>query len=234
MPDLAPHAATFFVVLFHLSNLFAFVSFLLRDQMKLRLLMGLSLAMQAAYYFTIPGGPLFDSLFWKVVSFIANLGVILIILKDNLDVGIPTYLRNLFVRLKVLTPGQFRKLVAQTTRVEGHRQAILSEGMRPDRLYFLLEGEAHVIKNRQSTTIKAGTFLGEVAFLSDLPASATVILNPGAVAVSWRSEALHALMRKDAFIDIAMRGFFNHDLAMKVARSAPVVPRSYLASAASN
>jgi hypothetical protein len=51
-----------------------------------------------------------------------------------------------------------------------------------------------------------------------------VVLDEGAECIAWNRAALLQLMKKDAAIDIAMRGFFNHDLAHKVARSVPIAP----------
>ncbi len=213
-----------FVLLFHLSNLLAFLAFLLRDQLQLRLLMAISLFLQAMYYYAVPGGPLFDPLFWKVVSFLANMVMIVLVFGGRLDFGIPQDLRALFDKMAVLTPGQFRKLTARTVRVTGGGSAILTEGMKPDRLYYLLKGDVQIIKNRQTVKLEAGAFLGEIAFLSELPASATVVLNEGAECIAWNRAALLQMMKKDAALDIAMRGFFNHDLAYKVARSVPIAP----------
>ena len=214
-----PIFGSIFVLLFHFSNLMAFLAFLLRDQLQLRLLMGVSLFLQGLYYYSVPGGPLFDPLFWKVVSFLANIVMIALVFGGRLDFGIAEDLRPLFDRIAVLTPGQFRKLTARTVRVPGGGAAILTEGMK---LYYLLKGEAQIIKNRQTTTLQSGAFLGEIAFLSDLPASATVVLKEGAECIAWNRAALLQMMKKDAAIDIAMRGFFNHDLAYKVARSVPI------------
>ena len=95
----------------------AFLAFLLRDQLQLRLLMGLSLFLQALYYYAIPGGPLFDPLFWKVVSFVANLVMIVLVFGGKLDFGIPEDLRILYDKMAVLSPGQFRKLISRTERI---------------------------------------------------------------------------------------------------------------------
>jgi hypothetical protein len=216
------HWSNIYVLLFHISNLVAFLAFLLRDQLQLRLLMGASLFLQGLYYFAVPGGPIFDPLFWIVVSFTANIVMIVLVFGGKLDFGIPEDLRPLFERMAVLSPGQFRKLVARTVRVSDADMAIITEGMKPDRLYYLLKGEAKVIKNRQTSHIQPNTFLGEIAFLSDMPASATVVLSPGAECIAWNRAALIQLMKKEPSIDIAMRGFFNHDLAYKVARSVPI------------
>jgi Cyclic nucleotide-binding domain len=217
-----------FVLLFHVSNLAAFLAFLLRDQLRLRLVMAVSLFLQGLYYYSVPGGPMVDPLFWKIVSFLANILMIALVFGGGLDFGIPEDLRELYDKIAVLTPGQFRRLVAKTVRVEGTGSAILTEGMKPDRLYYLLRGDAQIIKNRQTSALQASAFLGEIAFLSDLPASATVVLNAGAECIAWNRAALLQLMRKDPAIDIAMRGFFNHDMAYKVARSVPIAPAPVL------
>jgi CRP-like cAMP-binding protein len=211
-----------FTLLFHVSNLMAFLAFLLRDQLQLRLLMAVSFFLQGMYYFAVPGGPLFDPLFWKIVSFAANLGMIILVFGGKLDFGVPQDLRGLFDKIKVLSPGQFRQLISRSRRVLGTGAAILVDGERPTHLYFLLKGEAQIIKRGQSTSLPSGIFLGEIAFLNDTAASATVVLPPGSECVVWDSKELKQLLRKDNAINIAMRGVFNSDLAQKLAASLPI------------
>lgn len=211
-----------FTLLFHFSNLLAFLSFLLRDQLQLRLLMAVSLFLQGMYYFALPGGPLFDPLFWKVVSFVANVGMILLVFGGRLDFGIPADLRGLFEKISVLSPGQFRRLIAHTQRHTGAEETILKAGQMPARLYFLLKGQALLIKTGQRATINPGVFLGEIAFLNNTTASGTVVLHKDAECISWDSAQLRHLMRRDKTFDIAMRGIFNSDLAQKVANSLPL------------
>ena len=214
-------AATLFTVLFHASNLMAFLAFLLRDQLQLRLMMAVSLFLQGLYYYAIPGGPFFDPLFWKVVSFAANLLMIVLVFGGRVDFGIPQDMRGLFEKISVLSPGQFRKLVKLSTRTTASDTPLLIEGQHPTDLHYLLKGQCGIEKANTSHTIGAGIFLGEIAFLNNAPASATVQLLEGAECVTWNSEELKALMRKDKAIDIAMRGVFNHDLAAKLASSVP-------------
>jgi Popeye protein conserved region len=210
-----------FTALFHASNLMAFLAFLLRDQLQLRLMMAVSLFLQGLYYYAIPGGPFFDPLFWKVVSFAANLLMIVLVFGGKLDFGIPQDLRPLYEKIKVLSPGQFRKLVKLSTRSTGGSKPLLVENEMPDALHYLLKGQATLSKGSSHHVISASVFLGEIAFLNDATASATVTLREGAECVSWESAALKALMRKDKAIDIALRGVFNHDLAAKLASSVP-------------
>jgi hypothetical protein len=215
-----------FTALFHISNLMAFLAFLLRDQLQLRLMMAVSLFLQGLYYYAIPGGPFFDPLFWKVVSFIANMAMIVLVFGGKLDFGIPADLRSLYEKIRVLTPGQFRKLAKITSRTSVHDKPLLTENERPAQIFYLLKGGARITKAHQSQTIAPGVFLGEIAFLNGSKASATVQLLPDSLCACWDTATLHKLMKSDKSIDIAMRGTFNHDLAAKVAASMPLTPTS--------
>jgi Cyclic nucleotide-binding domain len=211
-----------FTALFHFSNLMAFLAFLLRDQLQLRLMMAVSLFLQGLYYYAIPGGPFFDPLFWKLVSFAANMAMIILVFGGKLDFGIPADLRPLYEKIRVLTPGQFRKLAKLASRSSQHDQPLLIENQKPEQLFYLLLGEARISKAKRSQTISPGVFLGEIAFLNGSTASATVQLLPDSLCACWDAAALHKLMQNDKAIDIAMRGIFNHDLAAKVAASMPI------------
>jgi hypothetical protein len=211
-----------FIWLFHISNLMAFLAFLLRDQMQLRILMAVSLFLQGLYYFAIPGGPLLDPLFWKVVSFVANLAMIVLVFSGKLDFGIPEDARLLFNKIHVLSPGQFRKLLSASHRTQANGGELLTENSKPENLHFLVRGTAEIAKSGHRSVIPSGAFLGEIAFLNQSVASATVRLNDDAECISWRHDKLRALIAKDKAIDIAMRGVFNADLAAKVASSMPV------------
>ena len=215
-------ATMLFTVLFHASNLMAFLAFLLRDQLRLRLMMAVSLFLQGLYYYAIPGGPFLDPLFWKVVSFLANMLMIVLVFGGRIDFGIPPDMRGLYEKISVLTPGQFRKLVKLSKRNHASDAPLLTEGHRPTQLHYLLKGQCNIEKGNGSYPAEAGIFLGEIAFLNNAPASATVRLLEGAECVTWDSAELKALMRKDKAVDIAMRGVFNHDLANKLASSMPV------------
>lgn len=222
MNSLSLSSAALFTVLFHASNLMAFLAFLLRDQLRLRIMMAVSLFLQGLYYYAIPGGPFVDPLFWKVVSFVANLAMIILVFGGRLDFGIPAELRGLFEQIQVLTPGQFRKLISLSSRRKAEGAALLVQGERPVELFYLLKGEARLQKGQHGFAISPGVFLGEIAFLNASSASATVQLQQGAECLAWNSEKLLALMKKDKAIDIALRGLFNHDLATKVANSIPL------------
>ena len=212
------------VLIYHIGNLFQFLAFLLRDQLHLRLAMFAGILLQGIFHYVEPGGPAVVPLFWKITFSITNLCMIILLFGDRFDFGIPQDLRELYRKIKVLSPGEFRKLIRISRRGAHSDEPLLTEGERPDTLHYLMKGEALMRKGKAEHRLASGVFLGEVAFLNDVPASATVTLQPGAECVSWPSAQLRALMRDDRALDIAMRGILNHDLAAKVAISIPIAP----------
>lgn len=208
-----------FSVLYHIANGLALLSLLMRDQFHLRLVFAASLILQGIYYAAIPGGPLFDPLFWKVFSSITNLAMIAFLFHDRIDFGIKDNLRDLHDRIKVLSPGQFRRLARAAQHVHGPQANILVQNEIPDTVYYIIKGHAKVQKDGGTTRLSHGSFLGEIAFLTAGPATATVSLEDDAACINWTHAVLHKLGQSDVAIDIALRGLFNHDLAHKVARS---------------
>ena len=215
------HPPSLIQILYHIANGLAFFSFLLRDQLRLRSLLCVSFILQAVYYYVIPNGPIYDALFWKIVTIAANLGMIFLVFGSSIDFGIPDELRKLYHRIHVLAPGQFRRLIANAARTKNGGQTILVEGQKPEQLFYLLKGSARLVKAGQASELNDHIFLGEIAFLADGPASATVTLSSDAECIVWNVDELHKLMKADAAIDIAIRGLFNRDLAAKVASSMP-------------
>ncbi len=208
-----------FPALYHLANGLALLSLIMRDQLYLRLVMAVSLVLQGLYYFAIPGGPLMDPLLWKFFTSVTNIIMIILIFRDRLDFGVSSELRGLFSRISVLSPGEFKRLVAPTKKIHGPKNMILAQGEMPDQIFYLLKGHAHIMKDSQSIKISSGAFLGEIAFLTRNPATATVGLEDDAECLVWSHDALNHIMGKETPIDIAMRGLFNHDLARKVSQN---------------
>jgi CRP-like cAMP-binding protein len=213
--------AVIFSVLFHVGNAVALLALLLKDQLQLRTVFLVSLALQAIYYFEVPGGPLVDPLAWKVVLIAANLVMIILLFRDRLPFGVASDLQPLFRKIAVLTHGQFRRLIKPAERVRGVAGAppILTQGERSSALFYLISGTASVQKHGQTIVVEAESFLGEISFLTQHAATATVTLDDGAECLAWPRAALAALLAKESALDIAIRGLLNHDLAGKVSAS---------------
>jgi hypothetical protein len=211
-------------VIFHLGNLFGFLAFWPRNILHLRVLSVLSMVLFIIYDATAQDQPAWNAIFWAVPTLVINVYMIILLWIDLRDHSIPEEVRPLFSRIKVLTPGQFRKLLAISGRETRPNLPLLVEGQKPGSLYYLLSGEAVVLKAGVEHVLAKGCFLGEIAFLNNSVATATVHLREGASCLMWSWPELKKLMASDDVMDIALRGLFNHDLSSKLAVSVPIVP----------
>jgi hypothetical protein len=207
-------------IIFHFGNAIALIAYLFRDQIHLRLVVIVSMILQSVYYLLISSsGPLLDPLLWKILTIVINVVMIALVFRDRLRFGIDDEVKPLFEAFDVLSPGQFRRLLACATRNEGP-MPMTERGARPASLFHVLSGTAEVNKDGRRLSVGAGAFIGEIAFLTGRPATADVHLLPGGRVLQWDVERLRALMRKEKAIDIALRGLLSHDLAVKTSNSA--------------
>ncbi len=204
----------------HIGALVSVAALALRNQLKLRIVLSVSILINALYHFVQVPNPAWHDLFWNCVTFTINLIVTIQLIIDRTHLGLSEEDERLFALFGILTPGEYRKLVKlgrwHTTDVA---VSLTREGAVPDYLYFVIEGPLHLTKHGRSQAIQAPTFIGEIAFLRGSPASATVSVEPGARFLAWSAPVLHAhLARKQAF-RVAVLRLLGADLAAKLARS---------------
>ncbi len=116
-------------IFIHIASLSLVIAYSIRRQLYLRIVALISTTMYIAFYFLVPGGPLYVPIYWNTLVIIVNLSVIFVLIRDELDIGIPVEERALMKEIRVLNPGKFRKLMKASER---HRTVddsiILDEG----------------------------------------------------------------------------------------------------------
>lgn len=214
----APGATELFVVLFSLGNLIAVLAFAVRGAILLRILAIVGAGLQAIFYAFVGNEPLWFGLFWKLLMVFVAFSFMMVLIRERMGRQFAPELRPFVHALDILTPGQLQKLVnVGEIRRAGAERGILAQGKVPGELFYLLAGRALLIKDGRELEVKAEAFLGEIAFISGQPATADVIVKPGAIYLAWPVDRLNPLLEKDPQIDIALRGLMNHDLARKLA-----------------
>lgn len=213
-----PGLDEFLIVLFNFGNLLAVLAFVMRGPITLRVLAVVGTSMQAFFYAFLSTGPIFYGVFWKVLMAAAAFGFMLLLLRERMGRQFAPDLRGLAQDLNLLNPGQIEKLFkAGEVRTAQGELCIISQGAKPKELFYLLEGSATVLKDGHPIPVQAGTFLGEIAFVSGGIATADVLLAPESRYMAWPTDKLRGLLAREDEIDIALRGLINHDLARKVA-----------------
>ncbi|MEM6382025.1 MAG: cyclic nucleotide-binding domain-containing protein [Pseudomonadota bacterium] len=207
------------VILFNLGNLLAVIAFAVRGPIMLRALAVVGTGLQAVFYAYIDNDPIWFGLFWKTLMALVAAAFMLLLIRERMGRQFAAEVRPFVNALDILTPGQMQKLIkVGEVRRASAEQRILVQGEMPSELYYMLAGEAFVVKDGRQIELSAEAFLGEIAFISENPATADVVMRPGAVYLAWSVSRLRQLLEKEPQIDIAVRGLMNHDLARKIAR----------------
>jgi hypothetical protein len=204
----------------HLGALLYFVCFLFRNQILLR-----SFAMAAdlaylIYYFNAADKPLWSAVGWNFVILLLNGVMLVIICRDNRSADFTENELKLYSRLKSISPPDFRKIVRLGKWHRTKADMVLTvEGQPLNSLLYILEGELLIEKSGRKIKAIPDMFVGEIAFVTKNPASATVTAMPGTLYIKWSyADLAHAQSKSDS-VRSALALIINADMAKKLAQS---------------
>jgi hypothetical protein len=172
--------------LIHLGAMCYLVCFLFREQLLLRIFAICGDVFYTAYFFVAAGEPLWSALTYSSLNIVINVIMIGMIMQDRRHTPLADNDLKLYQSFTGMSPGDFRRLsrIGQWHNSKDE-QTLTEEGKQLDKLYYVLEGDIEVRKGERNIPVEAGMFVGEIAFLKRVPASATVIAKPGTHYISW-------------------------------------------------
>lgn len=207
-------------LLLHVAALISVAALAFRDQIKLRSVLLLSVAI--ALVNNYGGGPTpdWEDLFWNAILFAINLIVLVQLALDRTHIGLNEEERRLFEAWEILTPGEFRTLAKLASwHTAAPDQEITREGVAPSALYYILDGGISIEKGERVIHYGPGTFIGEIAFLQRGVASATVRLIGGSRYVAWTVPSLERRFHDRQDLRHAVTRLISFDMALKVGRA---------------
>jgi hypothetical protein len=207
-------------IIMHLAAFIAVAALALQDQLKLRIILLLSIICNFWYHDIEPGGPSWAEIFWDAVSFGIDIWGIVRIILDKTHLGLSREEEKLFQAFGCLSPGEFRQFLKPASWRTADQSTILTEeGVMPDRLYYVLRGVIEIRKADRAFPVAPRCFIGELAFLRGTPASATVEIAAGTRYIVWPSDRLNRCFAKRPELRVAVLHLISQDMALKVARS---------------
>jgi len=142
--------------------------------------------------------------------------------------AVPKKHADIYPIFSTLPPGDFRALMKFAQRFETeHDEIITKEGVENTHLYYVLSGKMSAEKKAQSFELPARIFVGEVAYMTNNPASATTRLAKGSEVLRWNINELRKNSEKNDRFRLALDALISSDLARKVATA--VAPKGYKA-----
>jgi CRP-like cAMP-binding protein len=157
---------------------------------------------------------------WDGTIFIAiNLYQLYRLVKDRLSLRLPEadrdLLRSVFTGLddpqiaRLLIAGEFCDFAGGTT--------LAAENEALDRIFFVCSGRARVmIGGREVSLLEKGSFVGEVAFLTDKRATATVIAEGDMRALAFGRGELRQFFEKETEVAGLIYQLLGRELANKI------------------
>ena len=202
----------------HLSYVLIAISYWLTDMFWLRLVAVLGLSLEILYFW-LSGGDLRTGIGWDLIFILINLYQIYRLVKDRLSLRLPEpdreLLRSVFTGLddaqiaRLLIAGEFCDIAEGTTLAE--------ENQALDRLFFICSNRVRVtIAGREVSHLERGNFVGEVAFLTDRPATATVIAEGPVRALAFERGKLSQLFYNEAEVAGLIYQLLGRELAHKI------------------
>jgi hypothetical protein len=203
--------------LVHIGAMLYLCCFAFRNQIWLRSFAILGDLFYLSYYFLAADKPLWEAIFWNIPNIALNMFMIVSLLRDN---SMPVLDENellLFRTLNLLTPAQFKAVLKGTVWQKSSQPAVLTEEGRPlDSLYFVLRGNVDMEKRGLRRRIPNNTFIGEVAYLKNGPASARIGVSGESVIVRWPHAFLKSIFGKDEKLRATFTAMMASDLASKL------------------
>lgn len=193
------------------------LGYLTINQVLLRIFVLIGTALYICYYATVAAEPLWEAIYTSLAMGAANLFGLMSLLAQRSRMIVPARHRDIYPQFGNLTPGDFRSLVRCADRFTTDTAIELAaEGNATENLYFLIKGSAKVRKLGAEFTLPAGTFVGEVAYLTGRKSAATTVLAEGSEVLRWRYADLYRRSAKSSRFKLALEAMIAGDLATKV------------------
>ncbi len=202
----------------HLSYLLIAISYWLTNMFWLRLVAIAGLSLEILYFY-FSGGDLRTGMGWDLIFIAINAYQLYRLLQDRLSLRLPEadreLLRSVLAGLddaqiaRLLVAGQFSDIAEGTT--------LAAENQPLDKLFFICAGHVRVkIAGREVSRLAKGNFVGEVAFLTEKPATATVIAESSVRALVFERSALSRFFHKEAEVAGLIYQLLGRELAHKI------------------
>ncbi|MDP3920729.1 MAG: cyclic nucleotide-binding domain-containing protein [Candidatus Omnitrophota bacterium] len=194
-------------------------SYLVKDMLWLRSLAILASLSMITFNYLVPETPLWVMVRWNAVMLLINVAQIVILVHERRGAQMNEEEKELYTTLfRNMSPVEFMKLIrlGDWDRVPRGR-VVLREGDKVDHLTLVYNGAMNITREGQEVaTLKDGAFIGEMSFITEKPASATVTATTNSRIIQWPKDALNRLLLRNPAMRISMQAALGSDMATKL------------------
>ena len=144
--------------------------------------------------------------------------MVYIIINERRIRNIPEEVRDLYEDIfKELTTSEFLYFWNIGTIKKYHNEHLIHSGEKQNSLLLILSGKANVqVGNSTIANLYRGSFIAEISFLTNEPASADVISKNELICILWKNERLKILKEQNANFWMKLQHTLTADLIKKV------------------
>lgn len=202
-----------------LAYITAIVAFSLSSMFWLRVMVVLSSALYALYYYIYPADPLWLDIISEGFLAIINLIMIAVLMHQQAQLKFSDEEKLLYeAYFSGVTPFEYVKLMKLAhweTYDAGH--ILAAKGRKVRHLSFIYDGGADVkVDGETVAEVHTGNFVGEVSFKLNQPATATVVTQQNARVVQWYQYELKELFESNPGMKNCVEALISTDLARKL------------------
>lgn len=210
---------TLSVVFGHLSYLLTTAAFLAKGILPLRTLAIVASLCGIGYALLWVDGVLWVDLMWETGFVVINAFHVVILMRERREFELTEDEEELYSTVfRKMSKASFHKLIMRahwTHYAEG--DTLTREGEPVERITLIYRGMAEARSSGGVVAYcKNGTMVGEMSFLSNEPASATVRALEETRCVEWRQDALQELVHSDELVASGMQLVFNENFIRKL------------------
>ncbi len=205
----------------HFAYLMLAMSYILTNIFWLRVTAVISMFFEIGYFY-YSGGDLMTGIAWTLLFIAINAYHLTRLIKDRMSLRLPEKDAPLLREaLSGLDDAQINRLLkAAVWKDFAPGEKLTKQDAPVDALYFLLSGRANVeINNEQVAFLEKGSFIGEIAYLTGNPATATVVIEEQSRALAFSRMRMAKVTAGDDQINSIIYQLLGRDLAMKMRRT---------------
>ncbi|HKO59967.1 MAG TPA: cyclic nucleotide-binding domain-containing protein [Pyrinomonadaceae bacterium] len=211
----------YFLFATHVASVLTLAAYLVRDILWLRVLTVVACVAGIIFNYYVPATPLWPVIYWNLVFIAVNVVQIVIIIKERSGVHFSKEERELYETVfKNFAPFEFMKLLRLGKWLEAREGELLTTEAKPlDNVMLIYKGLASVeIDGQEIGQMKGGDLIGEVSYITEGNATATVRTLQPTRYLSWSKKDLRRLFSRNPNLRSAMESVFNRELSEKLAR----------------
>ncbi|MCG8450366.1 MAG: popeye domain-containing protein [Pirellulales bacterium] len=202
----------------HLANILFLLAYLVRDILWLRVLTVIATLCLIPYHFCCS---LHQPIYWSTVFILINLVQIALLVSERRPVFMGEVETRLYRTLfQVLSPREFIKLLSLAEwKKTTPGQVLLRQHEPVSELMLISKGKGNVeLDGRFIAEVGPNQFVGEMGFLTEENASASVTANVPMEYLSWPADILKEFFEESPQIHIKVQGVLGADLVEKLRR----------------